>query len=144
LTSRRRETILRMLEKSRRGHVGSALSLVEILWVLYEEVLKFDPKDPGVLEAVNYLRGNPPKIQKVRAGKQFFPDTCRYGEGQEGLKQLICIIKGIRNNLFHGGKFPRGCIGEPGRDSKLLVTAKCVLEYVLGLDEKVKMHFDGQ
>jgi len=29
-----------------RGHVGSALSLVEILRVLYDKILNFDPKNP--------------------------------------------------------------------------------------------------
>ena len=41
-----RKTIVRMLEASRRGHLGSAFCLVEILRVLYEDVLRFDPKNP--------------------------------------------------------------------------------------------------
>ena len=41
-----RRTIVRMLEASRRGHLGSAFSLVEILRVLYDEVLRYDPKKP--------------------------------------------------------------------------------------------------
>ena len=38
--------IIRMLEKGGRGHVGSAFSLVEILRVLYDDVLKYDAKNP--------------------------------------------------------------------------------------------------
>ncbi|MCG8605176.1 transketolase [bacterium] len=41
-----RKSIVHMLEHSRRGHVGSAFSLVEILRVLYDEVLTFDPRRP--------------------------------------------------------------------------------------------------
>ena len=41
-----RKTIIRMLEASRRGHLGSALSLVEILRVLYDDVLRYDHKNP--------------------------------------------------------------------------------------------------
>ena len=41
-----RRTIVRMLEASRRGHLVSALSLVEVLRVLYDDVLRFDPKNP--------------------------------------------------------------------------------------------------
>jgi len=41
-----RTTIVQMLESSRRGHVGSAYSLIEILRVLYDDVLKYDPKNP--------------------------------------------------------------------------------------------------
>ena len=38
--------IIRMLEKGGRGHVGSAFSLVEMLRVLYDDVLSYDPKNP--------------------------------------------------------------------------------------------------
>ena len=41
-----RKTIIRMLEFSRRGHLGSAFSLIEILRVLYDDVLKYDPENP--------------------------------------------------------------------------------------------------
>jgi len=41
-----RRTIIRTLEAGQRGHVGAALSLVEILRVLYDDVLKYDPRDP--------------------------------------------------------------------------------------------------
>jgi len=34
-----------MLEASRRGHLATALSLVEILRVLYDDVLRYDPKN---------------------------------------------------------------------------------------------------
>lgn len=41
-----RATIIRMLKAGGRGHVGSALSLVEIIRVLYDDVLRHDPKNP--------------------------------------------------------------------------------------------------
>ena len=37
--------IVKMLEVNKRGHVGSALSIVEILRVLYDSFLKYDPKN---------------------------------------------------------------------------------------------------
>lgn len=42
-----RVTIVKMLESSRRGHLVSALSLVEILRVLYDDVMQYDPKKPN-------------------------------------------------------------------------------------------------
>jgi len=39
-----RKLILTALEGGRRGHIGSSMSLVEILRVLYDDILKFDPK----------------------------------------------------------------------------------------------------
>jgi len=41
-----RRTILHMMEKGGRGHLASAFSLVEILRVLYDNVLRFDAQHP--------------------------------------------------------------------------------------------------
>jgi transketolase len=41
-----RRLIVRGLEGGARGHVGSSLSLVEILRVLYDDVLRFRPQEP--------------------------------------------------------------------------------------------------
>jgi len=41
-----RTTIIRTLAAGQRGHVGAAFSLVEILRVLYDEVLKYDARNP--------------------------------------------------------------------------------------------------
>lgn len=45
-----RRTIVRMLVESRRGHLGAAFSLVEILRVLYDDVLVYDPRNPALPE----------------------------------------------------------------------------------------------
>jgi transketolase len=41
-----RRNIVVVVNASRRGHIGSAFSIVEILRVLYEKILKVDPKNP--------------------------------------------------------------------------------------------------
>jgi transketolase len=41
-----RLTILEILQKARRGHVGSAFSLVEIIRVLFDDILRYDAKNP--------------------------------------------------------------------------------------------------
>lgn len=41
-----RRTIVRMMAASRRGHLGSAFSVLEILRVLYDDVLRYDPSNP--------------------------------------------------------------------------------------------------
>jgi len=41
-----RSLIVRCLLGSNRGHMGSAMSLVEILRVLYDDIVKFNPKKP--------------------------------------------------------------------------------------------------
>jgi len=42
-----RKEILKVLGSARRGHLGSAFSIVEILRVLYDDVLRLDPANPG-------------------------------------------------------------------------------------------------
>lgn len=45
-----RELVLAALEGGGRGHVGSTLSLIEILRVLYDDVLRVRPQEPGWAE----------------------------------------------------------------------------------------------
>src|SRR3984893_17883447 len=41
-----RRLVVRALEGGERGHVGSSMSLIEILRVLYDDVLRFRPSEP--------------------------------------------------------------------------------------------------
>ncbi len=41
-----RRLVVRALDGGKRGHIGSSLSLIEILRVLYDDVLRFDPARP--------------------------------------------------------------------------------------------------
>ncbi len=41
-----RQLVCRTLDGGSRGHVGSTLSLIEILRVLYDDILIADPKNP--------------------------------------------------------------------------------------------------
>lgn len=50
-----RKVIIRVLEAGQRGHLGAALSLVEILRVLYDDVLMFDPKNPEWSERDRFI-----------------------------------------------------------------------------------------
>ena len=54
-----RSLIFRAVLNGGRGHVGSALSLVETIRVLYESILTFDPKTQ------NFLRGTVICYQKA-------------------------------------------------------------------------------
>ena len=41
-----RRTILRMMKSADRGHLGAAFSLVEIMRVLYDDILNYRPDEP--------------------------------------------------------------------------------------------------
>jgi len=41
-----RRSVIRMVEADKRGHIGPAMSLIELLRVLYDSYLKVNPEDP--------------------------------------------------------------------------------------------------
>lgn len=41
-----RKVMIETLAAAKRGHLGSALSIIEIVRVLYDDVLRYDPKNP--------------------------------------------------------------------------------------------------
>ncbi len=50
-----RKDLLGILRASRRGHVGSAFSILEIVRVLYDDVLKYDPRRPDWPERDRFI-----------------------------------------------------------------------------------------
>ena len=41
-----RRMVVKILESSRRGHLGATFSLIEILRVLYDDIMQYDPTNP--------------------------------------------------------------------------------------------------
>ena len=73
-----RGQVVRMLQKGGRGHVGSAFSLVEILRVLYDEILRYDPKDPRSPQRDRFILSKGHgclALYVLLAEKGFFPET---------------------------------------------------------------------
>jgi transketolase len=67
-----------MLEKGGRGHVGSAFSLVEILRVLYDEVLRYDAKTPRSPQRDRFILSKGHgclALYVLLAEKGFFPEA---------------------------------------------------------------------
>ena len=81
-----RRRIVRVLEGGGRGHLGTSLSLVEILRVLFDSVLRYDPKNPKWPERDRFLlsKGHGCITQYVMLQeKGYFPEEelwkfCRY------------------------------------------------------------------
>ena len=72
-----RRTIVRMLEAARRGHLGAAYSLVEILRVLYDHVLRYDAQNPTWPERDRFILSKGHgclALYALLAEKGFFPE----------------------------------------------------------------------
>jgi transketolase len=50
-----RQTIIKILDGSRRGHPGSAMSLIEIIRVLYDDILNYSSKRPKWAERDRFI-----------------------------------------------------------------------------------------
>jgi transketolase len=71
-----RRTIIRALEAGQRGHVGAAFSLVEILRVLYDDVMKYDARNPRWPERDRFVLSKGHgclALYAILAEKGFFP-----------------------------------------------------------------------
>ena len=95
-----RVQILRAFGAGKRGHLGSAFSLVEMLRVLYDDVLRFDPARPlweGRDRMILSKGHGCLALYAILADKGFFPDT-------ELLK--FCHIDGKLGGHPERGKVP--------------------------------------
>ncbi|WP_084448814.1 transketolase [Desulfovibrio inopinatus] len=107
-----RRDVIKILECSRRGHLGSSLSLIEVLRVLYDDILRFDPARPDWPERDRCIlskgHGCIP-LYVFLAEKGFFPKSelasfCQY-EGLLGGHPDATKIPGVEastGSLGHG------------------------------------------
>ena len=73
-----RASIVRTMLSARRGHVGSAFSLVEILRVLYDDVLRYDAQNPSWPERDRFILSKGQgclALYALLAEKGFFPKS---------------------------------------------------------------------
>lgn len=91
-------------------------------------------------QAIKSLYKKPPKVQ--------IQNNFNLGWDEKSLKEgkfegCIDAIKRVRNNLFHGGKFPSptGSVKDPTRNPELIKYSITVLKYLLSSSPKVKRHY---
>ena len=73
-----RRTIIRTLAAGQRGHVGAAFSLVEILRVLYDDVLRYDAGNPRWPDRDRFVLSKGHgclALYAILAEKGFFPEA---------------------------------------------------------------------
>ena len=95
-----RRVIVRVLQKARRGHVGAAFSLIEILRVLYDDVLRYNPQNPrwtGRDRCILSKGHGCLALYAVLADKGFFPET---------ELDRFCAADGLLGGHPEAGKVP--------------------------------------
>ena len=97
---------------------------------------------PELKAAIKYLRSKPPKKQTVKNGNLSWKLLEQQNETET--QWLLLLVRRVRNNLFHGGKFPEdsgGEVEEPGRDRELMKNTLIVLNACLECHSEVKAWF---
>ncbi len=100
------------LEGGSRGHVGSTFSLIEILRVLFDEVMTFDPQKPRMVERDRLILSKGHgciALYILLADKGFFPEEelvsfCRYSSILGGHPEYGHIpgVEASTGSLGHG------------------------------------------
>ena len=114
-----RREILRIVEKSGRGHVGSALSVMEIVRVLYDDILQVDPKNPRWPDRDRFVFSKSHgclALYIMLAEKGFFPReeldrVCQFDAMLGGLPEWRKIpgVEASTGSLGHGLSIGVGC-----------------------------------
>jgi hypothetical protein len=97
---------------------------------------------PELTAAVDYFLANPPRKQLNNDGAVGWSDPQRHDGREPLLVWLLRMLRHVRNNLFHGGKFPSIRIDEPGRDRELLMNSIVILNACIQLNAAVREFFD--
>jgi len=119
---------------------------VEPDWDTYANGLrsKFQSvNDPGFSAAVKILVDAPPRKQ-ILSGSSLDWKTTIVGAGEQHESYVLRLVRIVRNNLFHGGKYPVpvGPLEDVGRNSLLLQASLTVLKQCLQLSPELRTAFE--
>ena len=112
-----RRQAVRMVHRARASHVGSALSIADIVAVLYGDVLNVDPTDPALATRDRFIlsKGHAcVAVYAALAARGFFPEEAllRYGQDHAELMNHISHhVPGVEfstGSLGHGLPFGVG------------------------------------
>lgn len=95
-----RQRIVKTMAAGNRGHLGSAFSLVEILRVLYDDVLRYDPKNPFWSQRDRFI------LSKGHGCLALYPLLAEKGFFPEEELWKFCKSDGILGGHPEAGKVP--------------------------------------
>ena len=94
-------------------------------------------KDPAFIAACGVLSASPPRREElVGTTVEWRPNPRRPSETDGDY--LFRVVRDVRNNLFHGGKFAGGGEPELARDRQLIDSATVVLEKAAVLNAAIR------
>jgi len=106
----------------------------------HDAAFRRDPS-PGLVAAIAYFREFPPRKQAHMDGQLIWTEPKGCAQSDLLLVWLLLAVRTVRNNLFHGGKFPGFPVSDASRDRALLSNAIIILDACLKLNLEVSGHF---
>lgn len=110
-------------------------------WTRLPQRLNGQLESGEVTEALRYLFEHPPKKQVFVADGQepvWQDDGC--SPTDRSPRRALDLVCRVRNNLFHGGKYPDKPVEEPLRDRQLIQCALSVLARTVSICPSLNKH----
>ncbi len=114
-------------------------------WPAFAEMIKpiyRRDENSSLDNAIGYLLSRPPQRQMVEKDKAENKvirwRKLKRRKNQNEIGWLLVIVRTVRNNLFHGGKYPYTPLDEPARNKPLLESSLLVLGACLHWEETVR------
>lgn len=84
-----------------------------------------------------------PRKQVVVSGTLGWESVAQ-GKGESEEAYVLRLVRVVRNNLFHGGKFPSGPVPEVARNGQLITSCLVVLEESVAWSQDVESAFASE
>ena len=95
-------------------------------------------------DAVAFLLDAPPQTQVVAHNNTLGWADTPMGQGEHREAYVLRLVRVVRNNLFHGGKYPIpiGPLEDTARNEALLNAGIAILSHCLSLSDPVRAAFE--
>ena len=127
------------------GYARGNINRVEPDWIRFAATIRdlFNRNhNPHLAQACEYFLNNPPN-QQVRVRGTLGWSTQPPANANTEPELLIALVKRVRNNLFHGGKYNAQMHEETARSETLLHGSLLILKECLRVSPRVKHAYDG-
>ncbi len=126
------------------GFVVGDLQRARPDWPRFGQSLDLDTarRDPRCAAAIDYFSVHPPWRQVVTTNGLAWDSTVGFAR-LEHTEQLLDLVRRVRNNLFHGGKFTDDVHSGLHRNELLLRHSLAILHRCLELSRSVEAEYDA-
>ena len=127
------------------GHALGSVNRVKADWDGFAAEIRdeFDrARSKELTHACNFYMDNPPNKQVLANGSLAWSTDLPVGPDRE-TELLIGLVRRVRNNLFHGGKYNAELHEETARQEQLLKGGILILEECLTVSPPVRRAYNG-